>query len=336
MFVVLLHIGTPQLSKLDTSNVFQIVMFFLQDELSRFSVPTLTMISGYLLFSNKLDLKPLKLYEKKARTLLVPFFFFNIVYFALQYAMEYFTGWAPLHTLLNQSNEVKLNYIFNYAGFPLNSALHFLRDLMVVAVLAPLFGYFMRHRPFLGLFLVTGFFMSNMDGHLVNRNTMAVLFYVGGLAATRQWNVKRFDHLAIPALGLLLTACLGMMVLHVENHVYIYLIAPFTVWPASSLLMNTKIGNWAEKYSKYSFFLFLSHMPLIHTVEYLSANYGPGAIQGQYIIWTFLIVTAATPVIYKAAMHLVPDTFSFLIGGRASKARPAGVREPVGGVLANG
>ena len=336
LFVVLLHIGTPAIGKLDTSDAFQLVMFFLQDELSRFAVPTLTMISGYLLFATGLDMKPRSLYKKKARTLLGPFFFFNIVYYAVQYATEYFTGWAPLHVLVNQPAAVHVNFVFNYAGFPLNAPLHFLRDLIVLTVLAPVFGHFMRNRPLLGLMLVTGFFMSNMDGHLVNRNTMAVLFYIGGLAASRHWNVKRFDHLAIPALGLLLTACAAMMYFHIENHVYLYLVAPFTVWPAASLLMNTKPGYWAAKYSKYSFFLFLIHMPMIHAVEYVSANYGPGKLVGQSIVWTFLFIVAVVPVIHRAAMYIMPQAFSFMTGGRASKERSARMREPAGVALANG
>ncbi len=58
MLVVLLHIGTPGLGQLDYGNPYELIRFFFQDELGRLSVPTLTAISGYLLFSSKLDLAP--------------------------------------------------------------------------------------------------------------------------------------------------------------------------------------------------------------------------------------------------------------------------------------
>ncbi|TQK10376.1 acyltransferase [Herbaspirillum sp. SJZ107] len=332
MLVVLLHIGTPALGQLDYGNTYELIRFFFQDELGRLSVPTLTAISGYLLFSSKLDLAPAKLYKKKLRTILVPFFFFNIVYYAVQYAIEYCTGWAPLYLLVGKPGLDSFNYIFSYSGFPLNFALHFLRDLFILVLMAPLFGYAIRRRPWLGLMLLALVFMSDADGHLVNRNTMAVLFYIGGMAAAGNWNLKRFDRLAIPALGMLVAVCIATIYYRIEDYVYIYLTAPIAVWPASSLLLNTQPGRWAEKYSKYSFFLFLTHVPLIHVVDMFCAHNGLDA--GAYTIPTFLFLVAFVPFAYHAALYVMPGTFSFLIGGRVKAAKPASAQETAGGMLA--
>lgn len=334
--VAFLHIGTPSVSTLDYGNYFELVRFFIQDELGRFSVPTLSMISGYFLFASKLDLSPLKLYKKKMATLLVPFLFFNIVYFGVQYIIEYGTGWAPLYVLVSKPDLKNFNYLFSYSAMPLNGALHFLRDLLMLVLLSPIFGWFMRRMPLIGLILVTAIFMGDLDGHLVNRSTMAVLFYVGGLAAVQEWNLKRLDHLAIPALLLLATVCIATIYYRIEDYVYIYLAAPFAVWPASSLLLNTSIGNWAEKYSKYSFFLFLTHTPLIRLAEILYIRYGrePYAIENTMLTFMFLIVFV--PLLHMAAMHIMPNTFSMLIGGRARKDRSVRGPEVVAGTLVNG
>lgn len=334
MFVVFLHLGTPEITQLDYSDTLALIAFFLQDELGRLSVPTLTAISGYLLFSSKLDLAPAKLYKKKVRTLLIPFFFFNIVYYAVQYAIEYCTGWAPLYLLVSKPDLMNINYMFNYGGIPLNAALHFLRDLFILVLLAPVFGYFLRRVPIIGLLLVFAIFMSDTDGHLVNRNTMAVLFYLGGMAAAGNWDMKRFDHAAMPMLALLVCVCIGTIYYRIEDYVYIYLVAPFAVWPASSLLLETRIGNWAERYSKYSFLLFLTHTPLIRAAENLWAH---GArLSGGYVIVTFLLLIVCIPVVYHAAMRIMPGTFSLLIGGRARKDRAVDTREPVSGTLVSG
>ncbi|MFK3738421.1 acyltransferase family protein [Massilia sp. TN1-12] len=334
LFVVLLHIGTPNVKALDGNDLLQLARFFFQDELGRLAVPTLTMVSGYLLFASGLDLAPLKLYAKKIRTLLVPFFFFNIVYFAVQYGIEYTTGWAPLYLLVSKPDHQILNYLFNYDGIPLNGALHFLRDLFVLVLLAPLFGYFMRRMPTLGLILVIAVFMNDLDGHLVNCNTMAVLFYIGGMAATGRWDVRRLDRFAVPALALLAAVCIGTIYFRVDDYVYIYLTAPLAVWPASSLLLGTRFGDWAANYSKYSFLLFLTHTPLIRLAENLCAHYGASVLDIGYAAPTFLVLVGITPLAYAVAMRAMPRTFCVLVGGRARKPEaPAGV-EPVGAVPA--
>lgn len=336
MFVVLLHTGTLEVRELDYGDKLQLFRFFFQNELGRLSVPTLTMISGYLLFSSKLDLMPLQLYKKKAATLLIPFFFFNIVYYAVQYALEYTTGWAPLYPLVGKPAWMNLNYLFNYDGIPLNASVHFLRDLFVLVLLAPLFGYCIRHLPLVGLAAVAGIFMCDLDGHMINRNTMPVLFYVGGMAAVGNWNVKRFDHLAIPALATLFMVCVGTMYYRVEEYVYIYLTAPFAVWPAAARLLDTRIGVLAEKYSKYSFFLFLAHAPLIRVIELARTKYLPHLADGPYIALAFVLVVVLVPLLYQAAMYVMPDTFSFMIGRRAGKAPADRAPQALGGMLVNG
>lgn len=336
MFVVLLHIGTIEIHEVDYSDKFELFRFFFQNELGRLSVPTLTLISGYLLFSCNLDQVPMKLYKKKMGTLLLPFFFFNIVYFSVQYVIEYATGWAPLYPLVSKPLWMNFNYLFNYDGIPLNASVHFLRDLFVLVLFAPIFGYFMRRMPFVGLAIVFGVFMSDLDGHMINRSTMPVLFYMGGMAATNNWNVKRFDHLAIPAFIALIMVCIGTIYYHVDDYVYIYLTAPFAVWPASVLLLDTRIGNFASKYSKYSFFLFLGHAPVIRVIELLRAKYAPDFVDGQYIAATFLFVVVLLPLVYHAAMQMMPHTFSLMIGGRVKKPDPVNVRDPIGVAMANG
>lgn len=335
MLVVLLHIGTPELSQINYGDPLELVRFFFQNELGRLAVPTLTMISGYLLYSSKLDLVPMKLYRKKIKTLLIPFLFFNVVYYLAQYGIEYYTGWAPLASLVEKTDLLNWNYLFSYSGPPLNVALHFLRDLFVLVLLAPVFGYFMRHVPLLGLAIVVAVFMPDLDGHLVNRNTMPVLFYIGGMAAVGGWNLKRFDYLAIPMSAVLVGVCIATIYFHVDDYVYIYLTAPFAVWPASSLLVNTRVGNWAVKYSKYSFFLFLAHSPLIRVTVLLRSKYGADLAAGEYIVLSFIFIVALVPLVYNLAVQLTPKTFGLLTGGRVNTARPAPRVECLNAGLAN-
>ena len=277
MLILFLHIGSgPSAGSVSFANIPDLLVFFLQDALGRLAVPTLTLISGFLLFNSKLDLHPLKLYKNKTRTLLVPFLFFNVVYFAVQYVIEYYSGWAPLYALVDAPPEKLLNYLIGYSTSPLNPSLHFLRDLLVLVLLTPLFSFFLRHHCLLGLFLVTGIFMSNSDRHLINRDTMPVLFYLGGMISVKQLDVKKYDRFAPHCILVLFIVCCGTIYFSDTSHVYIYLLAPFTIWPASVLLLDTRFGHWALGHSKYSFFIFLAHYPLIRLLDLLRHKLTPG------------------------------------------------------------
>lgn len=334
--VVFLHLGAPLVQELDRADVLQLLQFFFQDQLGRIAVPTLSMISGYLLFAASLDRTPLTLYRKKARTLLVPFLVFNVAYFALQYAIEYATGWAPLYSITNKTAPQLLNLAFGYADNPLNFALHFLRDLFVLILLAPLFGILIRRLPTIGLMLVFTVFMSDLDGHLVNRNTMAVLFYVGGMAAVWRWDLLKFDRFAPYCLAGLVAVCAAMIHSHTESYVYVYLVSPFLVWPAAALLAGTRIGDWALRHSKYSFFLFLAHVPLIRVAQLLHGKMA-WLPQWAYLALGLVLIPLFLFRIYDAANHLMPGTFAFLTGGRNKKdgASAAPQRLPVADPLSD-
>lgn len=316
LFVVLLHIGGTSLAQVNYSDSLQVLRFIFQDEMGRLSVPTLTLISGYLLFSMKLDQSPLKLYKKKFKTLVIPFFFFNVLYFVSQYVIQKYTGYAPLYDILSESNSRILDFVIGYDMMPFNGALHFLRDLFILVLLAPIFGFFMRKYPAVGAIVVLSIFMSDMDGHLINRNTMAVLFYIGGLIATSNVDVKKYDHLGKYSLILLFITCLGTLYYRYDSYVYVYLTAPFAVWPASVLLLNTQFGEWLEKKSKYSFFLFLAHMPLQRVIDLGIHKFFPWMSQGVFTVVTFLATIFIAFVVYDVAVKIMPTTFCFMIGGR--------------------
>lgn len=319
LFVVLLHVGEASIQAIDRSNILDVVRFFFQDALGRLGVPTLTLISGYLLFSSNLDLSPLKLYKKKFSTLVVPFLFFNVFYFSFLYGLEYFTGFAPLFNLVEKPIDQLVNYATAYDSMPLNEALHFLRDMFVLVLLAPLFGFFLRRYPVIGLILVFGIFMGNLESVLIKRDTMAVLFYIGGLAAITKFDLTKFDHLAKYSLGFLLVVCLGTLYFDIKSYTYIYLAAPFSVWPAAVLLVNTRAGEWLVEKSKYSFFLFLAHTPMLRVLRLVNYKFFSGEITIFYVTSAFLFIVISLFLIYDIAVKLIPDTFSFLTGGRSKR-----------------
>lgn len=321
--VVFLHISDPPaVATLDFSRPLDVLRAFTQGQLGRICVPALTMISGYLLFNAGLDLAPGKLYRKKARTLLVPFFVFNICYVLLIAVLEYSTGFVAFSPLRNADPMRLANMLFGIEGAPLNNALHFIRELFILVLLSPLIGLMLRRAPLAGLALVSTVFLFDMDGQLILRNTMAVMFYIGGMAAVGQWDVKKFDRYAPHCALALLVLCAGLLMFRVEDRTLIYIAAPLLVWPMAALLQDTAFGRWAAHHSGYSFFIFLSHMPLIEIVRRIYLHVDHIVPQPLFIYGVPFLLIALLIQLYKALDVLMPKTFSLMVGGRSRRTAP--------------
>ena len=184
--VVLLHTPPYVPIKEVGTGAFDLFKAFFQNAVFRTTVPVLTAISGYLLFRSMLDRQPGKLALKKFCTIVVPFLFFNLL---LLGAVDFLEN--GLHVRLGEDMVPDdprgwANAAFGLFDSPINYPLNFLRDLVVLMLLAPLFGWMLRHIPWLGLGAVLLVFMNNLDGHFLLRDVMAPVFYLGGLAAVRR------------------------------------------------------------------------------------------------------------------------------------------------------
>lgn len=324
--IVLLHAGGPSMRDLDYSSWAAVIRFFFQNTLARLGVPTLTLVSGYLLFRAHLDRDVPGLYKKKLQTLVVPFLFFNVAYFLLLYGTEYATGWAPLYHLVDLPPARLVDAIVGYDGVPLNPALHFLRDLIVLMILAPLFGFFLRRgalSALTGFVLVVTLFMGDVDRHLVNRNTMAVLFYVGGWLAVNRHDMTACDRYSWFALGLLVLVCAATVAWRMADHTWVYLAGPFAVWIAAAPLPATAVGQWAIARSNYSFFLFLAHMPLLRVLSLARHKYVPALPDLLYVPAACVLTVLIVFGVYDLAMRWWPTFFNGVIGGRSARGGAA-------------
>ncbi|MCC2972203.1 acyltransferase [Massilia sp. IC2-476] len=316
--VVLLH--TPPYVRLEDvgTGPFDFVVALCQHAIFRTSVPVLTFISAYLLFRAGLDLRPVELLRKKSRSLLLPYLVFNLgvlAGFLLVREMLGVTTPAVSHTGLAGW----LNVAFGLAGPPINYPLNFLRDLLVLMLLAPLFGYLLRKTPFLGLILVLLVFYNNLDGPLVMRDVMGPVFYLGGLAAVLKWDMEALDRFAPALLAVFFACCAAVVYFKIINTNYLRLVAPVLVWPAASLLVPTAFGQWLARMGKYSFFLFLAHAPILVGVNLLYRRFGDVVPYPLYWIMAPVIVTLIVVGLYALAMRSMPGIFCTLIG----KGRPA-------------
>jgi succinoglycan biosynthesis protein ExoH len=287
----------------------------------RVPVPLLAIVSGYLLFSANLDLRPMTLWKKKAKTVGIPYLFFNVLAIALFFGLQHLVPDAIMHVdLLNASRYDWINSLLGIRDAPFDYPLYFLRDLMVMVILAPAFGLFIRFAPAVGLAIVIGLFYFNFDGYLIIRNTSAIMFYIGGLLAVKNVDLLSLDRYAASMLALFVTICAAVVIADIEDINYAVLTGPFLVWPAFKYLNNTKPGQKAIKASKYSFFVFIGHAPLL---ELLRIGYTKNLqdVVPYPVFWIAApaLVIMMQVVIYKAAMRATPMFFALVTGGRTDR-----------------
>lgn len=322
--VIVLH--TPEYVPIGAvgNDAFSLIKAFFQNAVFRTTVPVLTFISGYLVFHANLDQAPLKLLKKKSRSLLLPFMAFNLPVLAAIWLLQSTTGVQVSSHALNADDPMTwLNAAFALTGSPVNYPLNFLRDMMMLALLAPVMGLLIRRMPFLGLAFCFWFFLSNSDGPLILRDTMPIVFYMGGMAACLRWNLRALDAYAWPCLCIFLVACALVIYFRVANTTALRLLSPLLVWPASALLSGTRLGQWCAHMNRYSFFLFVGHAPLLMVTWLCFKRAGEGMPYSLYWMMAPVLTTCLMVMLFKAGMRGAPRTLQWMLGGRVPPVRPA-------------
>lgn len=324
--VVVLH--TPPFLALGEQPVtfFEHFKAFFQGAVFRTTVPILTFISAYLIFTAGLDRSPLKLYKKKFYSLVVPFIFFNLGLLAFTWICQRYLNIHIFRELLNADFMEWMDAAFGLRDSPVNYPLHFLRNLVVLVLVAPLLGMLLRSAPFVGLAVVFCIGHFNLEGPILLRNNMLITFYLGGMAALLPVNMLAFDKYRVPALILFCIACIAVVELRVKNLDYLVYVSPFLVWPAASLLSNTRAGIWMTRMSSYSFFIFLAHAPVLAAAWFVYKRYQ--ALVPAPLFWfaTPLLTVALLVVLWKLFDATLGPAFAFATGCYKKKklARPAG------------
>jgi succinoglycan biosynthesis protein ExoH len=293
---------------------------FFKNGIFRGTVPTMSLIAGFLLFSAELDRSPTRLYKKKFMTLVIPFVIFNIFCFAFMATTNATLGaTSPTVAILQQSMPEVLLTTFGIYEYPLNGPLHFVRDMIVTVMLVPILSYLIRHAPWLGLFTLAAFFGADMDGALIFRWTSLILFYIGGVAAVYKWNLLSLDKYSKPCLLILVIMCIVIIGFRIDDNTILVMTAPFLIWSAVTMLDNTKIQGWALDFSKYSFFIFVTHMPLLGLLWWATTHHARWIPYAIYWFAAPLLTVSLLKIIYDAASRYIPAVFNFAIGSRSAK-----------------
>lgn len=321
--IVILHMPPFQPLSAYSLSPFDTLRGTLTFGVFRATVPFLTAISGYLLFSSGLDKNVLALFRKKTKTILVPLLIWNLPLLPILYFIQKsgYSSHGFSIKLYPFDAKLWLDAATGVFSLPLNYPTHFLRDLFALALVAPVLGLFLRKSPYLGLAAVVAVYWYNLDGAYLLRESMLLAFYIGGMAAVLKWNLRRLDPVAPFMLIGLLAMATAIAVFKIQNREWFALVSPLFVWPCISLIANTRFGALLHRHSKASFFTFLAHGPVLIGVWLLFQKFSGSVPYPVFWFVTPMVVVVGCALAHRLFWHATPRLAQIALGDRGTASR---------------
>jgi surface polysaccharide O-acyltransferase-like enzyme len=255
---------------------FDFVRNIISQGVARVSVPLLFLIAGYLFF---MDFQPtlnslLAKLKSRSRTLLLPFIFWNVATLAiialaqsLPAASKYLSGrTAPISSL---DGATLLDEIFGVHGMPISYQFWFIRDLMVLVLLAPLIYVLCRRLGIPILLALLALWMADAWPLSVPTLDATFFFMVGAWLALKKLDPFFTDRIGpvammlyIPAL-LLDAAWFGSAGDDLIHKASILLGVASVLWITRFAIRSDDIKNHLVRLSGASFFVFAAHEPFL-------------------------------------------------------------------------
>ena len=320
------------IGSLNVGFLFDFLRNLISQGFARTAVPLFFLISGYLFFAG--FAWSLKNYRKKiysrVKTLLVPFLFWNVFTLILFVIGQnhpeiqgYFSGnKEPISTYGVYDY---FNAVLGIERLPISYQFWFIRDLIIMVLLAPLMYVIIKNMPhlfFVGIFVL--WFIDCWPLYIPNVEAVA-FFYAGAYFAKTNGSLYSLDRYGI----VVMTSYFGVLLLDAltklyEYNIYIHktgvLIGVLYLLVLSKTLAEMRrvrvVLLWA---GGCSFFVFCVHEPLLMivkkiTYKLLSPN-SDIVLFGLYIFVPILVIFISI-IIYINMKIITPRLLHVISGGR--------------------
>jgi hypothetical protein len=134
------------------------------------------------------------------------------------------------------------------------------------------------------------------------------------------WDLKFLDRFAVLLVFLLLLKCALVVLMKVGRTVWLPFLAPFVVWPASSMFLGTRTGRWLNNHARAAIFLFMTHGLML--LAFNAAFRNLYSSEYAFYVWMTLpiLVAIASQSTYKFLDKFFPTFLAVLMGGRKTAA----------------
>ncbi|GAA0309640.1 acyltransferase [Sphingomonas oligophenolica] len=299
--------------------------------IARIAVPLFFMMSGFLFFRGAAfsgEIYRAKL-RSRAKSLLIPFLFWNLALFGLVAIAQ---GVPPLAPLFNGENQAfatltpfqMIDFILGITHYPIAYQFWFIRDLMILVIMSPLLWLAARHVPWIVLTALTAAWIFNIWPTPVPAAEPTLFFYLGSFVAIRGWSLFEVDRLgswlAVPFVLLLVAlraeqlAGHGNYLLHPTMAVGLVLALKASRWLAESAWLRDRLVALGSA----SFFVFAVHEPLVTIGKKLAFRALPmtaATVLATYAVLPVLVIGLAL-IAHRVLNVVAPGFLRLITGGR--------------------
>ena len=320
-------IGTEDLNPLT-----DFIRVLISQGIARVAVPLFFLMSGYLFFANFRWSQHTfaRKVTTRMRTLLIPFLFWStatLAFYAVVQAIPvlapYFSG--PTALIRELPLQDYANVLIGFKGYPIAYHFWFIRDLMVLVLLAPLIALILRSAALPFLLAVYLLWVSGKWPVYIPDSAGVLFFSAGALCALRGRDLFFLDRYG-PAVCL---AYIPILLIDVVWHTAwfnIYLHRTGLIVGVLAALYATKLALRHERLKQTllalgsaSFFVYAAHEPLLMVLRMLAYSHIP--LDGPYTVLTIYLLLPALLIAFLVLCHgalqrICPRLLSLVTGGR--------------------
>jgi len=280
---------------------------FFSDGITLVAVPLFFIISGYLFFLgfNGTIKEFIYKYNKRLKTLVVPYLFWSIgvllLFYVLQFLPEFKTFFGSKLIKDYSLNEFLIKIFIT----PIPLQLWFLRDLILLTLLSPVIYWLIRNIRI--LFLLILFFVWFFDLNYIVLESSSLLFFIFGASLSiKKSNIllidfsKRYYIYAFLWLALVLSK--SILLYQDYGHDLLFrvidksgiLVGVLAVWSVYDFLFKNKDLSNHKFYeiSSFSFFLYAFHIPILSVIRRgFFTIMGKGELASLFIYFAVPFVT---------------------------------------------
>lgn len=333
MLVVFVHMAPLEQQHISWDfsgdSVYGLISEVISHHIGQLAVPFFFLFSGYF-FCLKIERWNSKIYGSQLRTriktLLIPYLFWNLLIVVLIVSIH------GLFLLIGRGENQNLNTILDnsvcdlFWNLPINLPLWYLRDLMVMVLLSPVFFYFFRWSKSYGVLAIGLIYLFGFEIRVPGLSSAAFMYFgMGSFIGLRKANAVSFCDRYGNLLGILALTFLALDIFFIETTWAAYFLRLFIVCaiPAVfSLAIRLHALQNLRKYfillSSSVFFIYAAHT--IYILDRLKSAYLKtalatsrwGMVLGYFMIPFFAV--ALILLLYYALRRFLPKTLSFITG----------------------
>ena len=330
-FMISAHLppGEETISVINNGNYSFISAIWI-DILGRASVPTLSFISGYLLFDKLVNNDKSKIIITKLKNIIVPMLTWNLIFIS---AMIVFTPLALpendiVFNLFEGSHTTIFSSITGISGSPANYSLWFLRDLFVSFALIVLFWPLLSRLLLPAVVIITVACFSYDMGPIIFRSNILLFVLYGCVARHGNLTLSRISKPSISFNVALITLISTLAMSHwglqfdlqndPKNFILRAGLIPITLW-VSSALAQTPLIEQFRLISATIFIAYLSHLITARAFWGIWKYFGGSAMAPSYVVFfiTMPFIAILASIVLKYFVDRLPKPFRIMLAGRA-------------------